>query len=149
MTRFDDYGYDEDYNNQGALFWANCDRALTGQRGIAALRELEAALVALPEPELVLGSLARDGKVCAVGAMIVQRKIAAGQRRDEALAWLEGRGDIADETATIGENELGITYSLAYRLAYLNDEEVAWNATDAERYQAVLTFVRKRLELAA
>src|SRR5690242_8806216 len=51
--------------------------ALGGRRGQEALAELEAALLALPEPKLVEGHLAAEGGVCAVGAFVAHRKAQA------------------------------------------------------------------------
>ena len=43
------YSEDEDYGGQFNLWQANCRRSRRGKKGQAALRELEAALLGMPE----------------------------------------------------------------------------------------------------
>lgn len=146
MSRFGDY-YDDEFNNQGRLWWANCERALKGRKGKAALAELREAMLALPEPVLIAGRLANEqGQVCAVGAMVVHRRVAEGRERATVLGELarlipeDENCDGSDVTATVGVS-LGFTYSLAYRLAYENDEG-AWNdATPEARYDRLMRFI--------
>lgn len=146
MSRFTDDYYDEDFDNQSLLFWANCERALKGKRGQQALRELREAMLALPEPCLISGRLADEkGGVCAVGALIVKKRVEKGEERraviDELAQKLTDNDDYmgADVTATAGTS-IGLTYALAYRLAYLNDEDYA-NYSPEERYNAVLRWI--------
>lgn len=153
MSRFNDGDYDEEFNNQSQLFWMNTERAITGRKGIAALRELEAALLALPEPKLASGAICRDGVVCAVGALALKKLTDEGRKREDVIAYLESLTDPesydgAHVTAQLGVEQLSMTYSLAWRLAYLNDEDVYWDASEEERYQAVLRFARQRIQLA-
>lgn len=49
--------------------------------------------------------------------------------------------DGADETARAGV-EIGLTYALAWRLAYLNDEDGRDDETPEQRYERVLAWVR-------
>src|SRR5258708_7100863 len=64
------YSEDEDFNNQALMWEANQRRSIKGRKGQSALRELEAALLALPEKRLIANELERkDGEVCAVGAL--------------------------------------------------------------------------------
>lgn len=69
--------YDEDFPNQGALWWANYHRALKGKRGRKALAELREALLALPQKRLVNGALSTVG--------IVERAEADTERRSDWL----------------------------------------------------------------
>lgn len=94
MSRFSD-DYDEDFRNQGLLWEANYQRALSGKRGQRALRTLEAALLALPEPRLISSHLALNGQVCAMGALITHQRCEAGESREQVLAELE---DLAPPT---------------------------------------------------
>lgn len=186
MSRFGyDGDYEEYYPNQGDLWWANIERALNGKKGQAALRDLEEALIALPEKKLVRGHIAKlDGSVCAVGALIVHKRVTAGEAREAVLAEFATKEechcgharseheadaecggkrhnwnthedrpcscdaydeyieeDSGDATASAG-SKIGLTYSLAWRLAYLNDETYG-EATDEERYEKVLAWVRE------
>lgn len=75
MSRFD---YDGDGDGLPYWLWeSNVSRALGGRRGQQALAEMEAALLALPEPKLVEGHLAIDGGVCAIGAYVAHKKAQA------------------------------------------------------------------------
>ena len=63
------YSEDEDWQGQFALWDANCRRSIKGKVGQRELRELEAALLALPEKRLIHGELTNDeGGVCAIAA---------------------------------------------------------------------------------
>lgn len=76
MSRINDYNEPEDTASflRGCAFEANADRALLGRKGQRFLRELEAALLAMPEKRLSAGRLARTtingselcGEVCAI-----------------------------------------------------------------------------------
>lgn len=203
MSRYsDEYDGDEPYPNSGELWWANVRRALRGRRGQRDLRELERALLALPQKRLVEGYLAKGGDVCAVGALVVQRRVSRGEGREQVLAELEaaypvqcgcwhpkgehagGTGacaacaltadraahaaaagnpwhwtprrceafaedpdgteaDEGDATAAAGR-DVGMTYSLAWRLGQLND--IDFGALSPEdRYTRVLEWVRENI----
>lgn len=64
---------DDDYGDHAALdqgrwmAWRN--KAFNGPRGRAFLAELKDALEAMPEKRLIAEQLARDGEVCAIGAV--------------------------------------------------------------------------------
>lgn len=88
MTRFSD-DYDEQYPNQGLMWEANYQRALSGKRGQKALRTLETALLELPEPRLISSHLALNGQVCAMGALLAHERCAKGEPREKVLADLE------------------------------------------------------------
>ena len=193
MSRFSD-DYDEDFPNQGALWTANTRRALGGKKGQAALRELEQALVELPEKVLISGHLAAADQVCTVGALAVHRRVRDGQDREIALRELERlipvgckncwhredehddkgcracrefderrgfvsehtcaawtpdlesdwNGDGALETAEEGRR-LGLSFNLAWHLAYVNDEYGPYDETPEQRYERVLAWVRSAI----
>ncbi len=92
MSRFSD-DFDEDWQNQGAMHWANVQRSTRGKAGKAVLQELIAALEAMPVHELHEGFLANPGTGarCAVGALVVHRLQAQGMTEQEAL--LKASGD--------------------------------------------------------
>lgn len=168
------YSDDEDYPGQFNIWQANCRRSLNGKRGQAALRELEAALLALPEPRLVLGSLCREGDVCAVGALAVHRRVQAGEDRAAVLADLEENstdewGD-SEETDQWAVDHLGVPRLVAWKLVEQNDiqNDVVWEVhhgpvrqgfghykggiahvrpmTPEERYERVLAWVRAAIK---
>jgi hypothetical protein len=78
------YNEDEDFPGQGELWQANVERSLRGRAGQRALRELLEALEALPDKRLIEGHLVKDGEVCTLGALVVEKK-SLGRRREEVL----------------------------------------------------------------
>ncbi len=88
MSRFGD-DYDEDFPNQGLMWEANYQRALSGKRGQRALRTLETALLELPDRRLISSHLALNGQVCAMGALIAYQRCETGESREQVLAELE------------------------------------------------------------
>lgn len=62
------YGECDDWLAAGRWMGA-VKSAINGKRGQAALRALEAALVALPTKRLISGRIVKDGDVCALGAL--------------------------------------------------------------------------------
>lgn len=85
--------------------------ATRGWRGQALLREAIAALDALPAKRLITGDLARDGEVCALGAV--------GRARGLDLT------DLDPEDRDTVANLLDIAPALAAEIAYMNDEYLA------------------------
>lgn len=66
------YG-DNDCYEYYELYRSAVWRAITGARGQAFLRELIAALDAMPEKRLIADALIRDGEVCAIGSVGLAR----------------------------------------------------------------------------
>jgi hypothetical protein len=98
MSRFDcDYDYDDEYGelHRGRWEW-NLEQAIKGRKGQRALRQLEAALLAMPQRRLVDSELATPaGDVCAVGAAI-----AFAEARREGLSFEEAACNLAREDKT-------------------------------------------------
>jgi hypothetical protein len=179
MSRYgDDYDGDN-YPNANALFWANADRALKGKRGRKVLADLREALLALPEPRLIDSALCtvspekraeefpeawmrrswladqQDGPgegVCAIGALLWHRKVKAGMDPAEAFDSLPTLPDTdygLEDTADLAVTEAGLAYSLAWNLAYRNDETFE-GMTPEERHAAFLAWIDRELaEVAA
>lgn len=124
--------------------WRNIvKRSITGKRGQEALRELEAALLALPQKRLISGFVRDEGNVCAVGALGLYREMQAGKSLDDALEALPEWADNDFETAEYGR-DLGLTETLAWTIAEANDEKFSDMSPEA-RYDAMLAWVRDRL----
>lgn len=89
----------------------------------------------------------RQGEgVCAVGAYIWHQRVKAGATPEEAFAALtmasvEDEG--AETTAERGRDS-GLTFTLAWELAYRNDEMMA-NATPEQRWAGFIAFIDKEL----
>lgn len=165
-TRFreGDDDWDEDSQRRWALAQGRIHRAVHGRPGQAALRELEAALLALPKPRLISGELCRDGEVCALGAIALYRQVRQGYPWEEAAAILQQRTyqepvygedfdedgwidctDQARDTADWAVRELGLTFTLAYAIEEANDEGLWYGASPEQRFRYVLRWVRDRL----
>ena len=104
-------GYTDDYDDHGSLnlYRANVDRTIRGKRGQAFLREMAAALDAMPVKELVAEEIVRDSEhVCAMGAVALARRLDVSKIDP----------DNPDTVAGV----FGITRILAAEIAYENDE---------------------------
>ena len=65
-------GYSDDWDigdNSGWLYRGAVERAIKGKRGQAFLKEMLAAMDALPEPKLIAEELEQEGAVCAIGSV--------------------------------------------------------------------------------
>jgi len=108
-------GYtDDDEDGRLNLYRANVDRTIAGKRGQAFLREMAAALDAMPVKELVAGDIVRDdGHVCAIGSVALARKLDVSKL------------DVYDGDE-VGKT-FGITRILACEIAYENDEHRSYD----------------------
>ena len=137
-----DYSEDEEYGGQFHLWQSNCRRSRRGKKGQAALRELEAALIALPNKRIQKDVFVeRSGETCAIGALMLHRKVSAGmtrQQAEEECAALD-RDDTEEHGISVGLPRL-----VAWSVAVENDE---WNREDSpeERYLRILGWVRGEL----
>lgn len=160
------YSEDEDFPGQFNIWQANCNRSLQGKRGQAALRRLEAALVAMPTKRLIREAISEVNasagrlEVCALGA----------------VAMMEGRDQIlySDDSPESAGEAMGFPRLVAWKVVEQNDIHLdgryvtaegptmpygQWDRehyeprgvhqwmeyTPEERYQAVLTWVRSQL----
>jgi hypothetical protein len=150
------YSDEEDRPGQFALFQANCGRSLRGKAGQRALRELEAALLALPEKRLIRERLWEAGEVCAVGAYAQYKGLDI---------WTMDPEDDSDEVGVAA----GMPRLVAWKVVALNDIELdtVWEPaygpvqrghgiyqggialiremTPEERFDRVLAWVRSHL----
>lgn len=115
------YTDEEDRPGQFALWRANCRRSLRGKKGQAALRRLEAALLAMPEKSLRRGKLvASDGSVCAIGALArAEGKLPEPEPVDPE--WDDEDEDDTDDTAEFAEAKLDVPHLVAWRVVEQND----------------------------
>jgi hypothetical protein len=156
------YSDDEERPGQFALWDANCLRSIRGRVGQRELRELEAALLALPEKALIHGSLTNeDGDVCAIACYAKHKGIdieqfdpeyesdevgiAAGMPR--LVAWkVVALNDIENESHWVrAEGPSQDHY--AYRTPHLgwSPYSIRVPYTPEERYETVLAWVRANL----
>lgn len=108
-------GYSDDCDDNWAMIrWRGyVASAIRGKRGQAFLREMLAALDAMPEKKLIANDLVRgDGCVCAIGAV--------GKARGVDMSGLD-----PEDSATVA-HAFGINEKLAQEIVYLNDEAEWW-----------------------
>jgi hypothetical protein len=105
-------GYIDDMDDRWAFIcWRGAvNSAIKGRRGQAFLKEMLAALDALPEKKLIAKKLEEDGAVCAIGAVGKTRGI------DMTEIDPEDKEQIAAA--------FGISPAMAAEIAFMNDE--AW-----------------------
>lgn len=160
------YSKDEDFPGQFNIWQANCRRSLRGRKGQAALRRLEAALVAMPEKSLRQGKLvAHDGSVCAIGALAR----AEGKLPEPEPITGDWEDDDVDDTAEWATDNLGVPKLVAWKVVEQNDIhlDTVWERhhgpvaphhasyqggiahirpmTPEERYDKMLAWVRSQL----
>lgn len=123
-------GYSDDCENL-SLWRQAVDRSIRGKRGQAFLREMAAALDAMPVKELIALDLVReDGSVCAIGSVAVARQI------DVAAIDANEPQDVADA--------FGISRALACEIAYENDDH-DWRETPEARWTRMRAWVESQL----
>lgn len=152
------YSDEEDFSGQFALWDANCRRSMRGRAGQRELKELEAALLALPEKRLIKDALTDDqGGVCAIACY--------AQHKGIDLSTF----DPEDESDQVGI-AAGMPRLVAWQVVALNDItlDTVWEVADGpiqrghgvyhggiplvrdmtpeERYEHVLTWVRERVK---
>jgi hypothetical protein len=157
MSRIN-YSEDEERPGQFALWDANCRRSIRGKVGQRELRELEAALLALPEKRLIHGALINDDGVCAIACYAKHKGI-----------------DLSKFDPEYESDEVGIAAGMprlvAWKVVALNDVELDYRyvvmegptqkfgylgagggcgslrvpITAEERYERVLAWVREQL----
>jgi len=174
MARFSDGEYEFDSAQEESLArgrWeARLMSAYNGKRGQRILRDLEAALLAMPEKRLIAGHLSTpNGDCCTVGLYCAAKQAEANGTdvHTEAVAMAEGwfeedweEGDDTDEDYGAEETveagvAAGMTRTMAYELAYWNDAvfDYTYNRetrqtvyyTPEERWAKMLDYVQKRI----
>jgi hypothetical protein len=141
------YCDDEDFQNQAYLWEANQERSIKGRKGQAALRELEAALLALPEKRLIANELENSkGEVCAVGALAKfkgkENPMVGDSFGDEGLTLNE---DEIERVTVRFATELGVPSMVAVAVVHENDDCWSVNITPEQRYEKVLNWTRRQL----
>jgi hypothetical protein len=129
--------YSDDFDDYYLVaLWRGAVRsALRGRRGQAFLRDLLSALQALPDKRLIAGSMEKDGRFCAIGALGKAR----GVDMSDIDRMIENENDeqVGEEVAFI----FGIAEALAREIMWVNDEAGLYNETDEQRYQRVVRWV--------
>lgn len=122
-------GYTEDFDDhwQHIKYRGAVKAALRGRRGQAFLREMLAALDAMPVKRLVTEDLERDGEVCVIGSV--------GRARGIDMSKLD-----PDDYASIA-GCFGLAEAMVREIEYLNDEEGPRGETDEQRFERLRAWV--------
>lgn len=146
------FNEEEDFNNAAILWEANQERSLKSRKGQAALRRLEAALIALPEPKLIADAIESDGLVCGLGALAKHEnytdipelpRYPGGDASNEELdAWDcgETEQEIEDTMLALAE-ALDVPRMVAVAIIYHNDDSYGAITPEA-RYAKLLAWTR-------
>ena len=141
--------HEDDSDNWSFIMWrGRVASSIRGKRGQALLRELEAALVALPEKKLCQSDFANPttGQVCALGAVALKRRLDKGQDRATAIREIAAEFPEGEEAELVCE-EFDIAEPLAKEITYVNDEYLTYeDATPEKRYEEVLAWVRSKIK---
>src|SRR3990167_1879644 len=141
-------GYSEDCEQWALIRWRGAvESAIRGKRGQAFLKELEAALVALPEKKLCAGLFAdpEKGEVCAIGSVALKRRMDTGMEKMSAIKDIYDKYP-EDTQADQCENEFNIAGALAKEIAFMNDDEFCYRESSENRYENVLKWVRENIK---
>lgn len=127
-------GYSDGLDNSWELIcWRGAvASSIRGKRGQAFLREMLAAMDALPEKKLIAHDLEKDGAVCAIGSV--------GKARGINMA------DLDPEDREGVAAAFGIAPALAAEIVYMNDEWASWNKDTAEdRFDRMRRWIESQL----
>lgn len=127
------YTDEEDFPGQSGLWLGNCERSLRGRQGQKELRELHAALLALPDKRLIHKRLEdEEGGVCAIGAYAKHKGVDLSKYDVDCYT---------DEVGVAG----GMPRLVAWRVVEMNDMEFDRTVTPEQRYDGMLKWVEGKL----
>ena len=133
-------GYSEDLDEWALIRWRGAvKKALRGKRGQAFLREMLAAMDAIPDKALISGELIdAEGSCCAMGAVCKARGMDVSNLDYEASEDVGGA--------------LGISRAMAAEVSYENDEcgPPHWNKpggeTPQERFDRMRNWIVSKIQ---
>lgn len=130
-------GYTDDCpdDNSGHLYRGAVASAFKGRRGQAFLKEMLAALDAMPVKELVDSELEHEGAVCALGAV--------GKARGFDMSKID-----PEDAKTVADT-FGIACALACEIVFENDDDFGFRVeTPAQRYQRMRRWIESEIRSA-
>lgn len=124
-------GYSDDVDGWDLIRWRGAvASAIRGKRGQAFLREMLAAMDALPEKKLIAHELEQGGAVCAIGSV--------GRARGMDMTGI----DVEDHTKVAAV--FGLPHSLVCEIVFENDE--AWGEETPEaRFGRMRDWIERHL----
>jgi hypothetical protein len=125
-------GYSDDLDPWALIRWRGAvNAAIRGERGQRLLRELAAAMDAMPEKVLIADDLVdAEGDHCALGVV--------GKARGIDLAAVD-----PEDAEAVG-NTFDIAYALAKEVVYINDEG-HYGETPQQRWARVRAWVQRNV----
>ena len=119
---------------------------LNGRPAQIHFKELETALLAMPEKRLIEGVLSDGKATCAIGEMAVRRRVLAGEQRQDVLAAIaEHPDDSFDfETAEFAKQQLGMSFTLGWLISEANDETFGGQSPES-RWDSMLRWARRHI----
>lgn len=129
-------GYNEDCGGWSLIRWRGAvASAIRGARGQAFLMEMLKALDALPEKRLIASALVTaEGECCAMGSVALLRQ-------------LETKSVDAYDREAVADL-MGIAEALAAEIAFVNDNDFAYNEeTPEQRFARVRSWVADSIKV--
>lgn len=134
-------GYSDDYEGDINLYRANVDRAFAGRRGQAFLKEMLAALNAMPEKRLLSEVMQSDGEVCAIGSV--------GRARGTDMTALDPENYEEWDFAGAVGHAFNIAQPMAAEIMHVNDGYDHWgltaNETPEQRYARMRKWITEQI----
>lgn len=126
------YVDEEDYSGQFAMWRGQVASAIRGKRGQALLRDMLAAMDAMPQKKLIRNHLCdASGEVCALGALGQYRGVDLSQF--ERFIDTDGYCDDPGNLAEVLGNRLNAATQLVQEIQYLNDEHLDFEYVNGQR----------------
>jgi hypothetical protein len=134
-------GYSDDCDGWQLIMWRGAvASAIRGKKGQAFLREMAAALDALPGRALIANSFQAGAGVCALGSVCASRGIEAPKLPDNEY-W----DDYDHGAREFAKRALGIPNALAAEVMFLNDD--GWyEETPEQRWTRMRAWVAKQIK---
>lgn len=124
-------GYSDDCEQWSLIRWRGAvNSAIKGRRGQEFLKEMLAAMDALPKKKLIANELEQDGAVCALGAVGVARGV--------PMAGLD-----PEDHETVAA-AFGIPHALACEVVYMNDDWF-YRDTPEERFEKMHRWIERQI----
>jgi hypothetical protein len=127
-------GYSDDCDSNYLFLYRNVvERCFNGKRGQSFLKEMAAALDAMPEKRLISSELVnKAGEVCAIGSVCKARN-------------LDVAGVDAEDPESVGM-VVGIARSMAAEIEYENDECGPSDETPEQRWIRIRAWVASEIK---
>lgn len=126
-------GYSEDLDQRDLAMWrGQVSSAIRGKRGQAFLKELAAAMDAMPEKILIANELiGEDGDCCTIGVVCKARHVDVSQIDYE----------VPEQVGAA----VGIAKQMAAEIEWMNDEYGSWDESPAERWARMRKWVESKI----